>query len=134
MKTYPELTATLQLKHGSLIFKILKQYMTLRLTRLPLRSIRRLLAMTEPTSPSTSTDRIHPTELGATDTQIEAGLNAGLDVTDSAAGTGNENGVSAGPSVRAADKWVKVNGPPVGVTFGARRIEEGADLWSHNAW
>lgn len=40
-----------------------------------------------------------------------------------------------GPSrLRAADKWVKENGPPVGVQFGARRIQEGADLWSHNAW
>lgn len=42
----------------------------------------------------------------------------------------------AGPSsgVRAADKWVKPNGPPVGVTFGARRITDDTDLWSQNAW
>jgi hypothetical protein len=39
-----------------------------------------------------------------------------------------------GPSVRAADKWVKANGPPVGVTFGARKLNEEQDVWEHNAW
>jgi hypothetical protein len=40
-----------------------------------------------------------------------------------------------GPSrISAADKWVKPNGPPVGVMFGARRITEDADVWQHNAW
>ena len=41
-----------------------------------------------------------------------------------------------GPSrmVSAADKWVKPNGPPVGVSFGARRLQEDQDVWQHNAW
>ena len=44
---------------------------------------------------------------------------------------------AAGPStvkISAADKWAKPDGPPVGVTFGARRIQDDSDLWQHNAW
>jgi hypothetical protein len=46
---------------------------------------------------------------------------------------GSDN--EAGPSVKkAADKWVKPNGPPVGVTFGARRLKDEEDVFSQNAW
>ena len=103
--------------------------MTLRLGRLPLRSIRRLLAMTEQISPAAmSKEVVSPLETGATvlDTDEAGGLGE--------AGPSTSGGGGGGGAMRAADKWVKVNGPPVGVTFGARRIEEGADLWSHNAW
>lgn len=41
----------------------------------------------------------------------------------------------AGPSrLRAADKWLKPHGPPVGIAFGARLLGEEEDVWSHNAW
>jgi hypothetical protein len=42
----------------------------------------------------------------------------------------------AGPSSlkRAADKWVKPNGPPVGVTFGGRKLRDEEDIFSQNAW
>jgi hypothetical protein len=41
----------------------------------------------------------------------------------------------AGPSrLRAADKWLKPHGPPVGVAFGARLLGEEEDVWSQNAW
>lgn len=36
--------------------------------------------------------------------------------------------------MRAADKWVKPNGPPVGVTFGARHLQNEDDVFNHNAW
>ena len=41
----------------------------------------------------------------------------------------------AGPSrISAADKWVKPNGPPVEVPFGARLLTEDQDVWTHNTW
>jgi hypothetical protein len=41
----------------------------------------------------------------------------------------------AGPSKRtAAQKWHNPDGPPVGSNFGARRLDEDQDVWSHNAW
>lgn len=35
---------------------------------------------------------------------------------------------------KAADKWVKPNGPPVGSQFGARLLTEEEDVWGQNAW
>ncbi|KAK1921735.1 S-adenosylmethionine-dependent methyltransferase [Papiliotrema laurentii] len=56
-----------------------------------------------------------------------------VDLTSAAAAPDALN--EPGPSrISAADKWVKPNGPPVGVMFGARRITEDADVWQHNAW
>ncbi|ORX34064.1 putative S-adenosylmethionine-dependent methyltransferase [Kockovaella imperatae] len=49
----------------------------------------------------------------------------------------SQSSLEAGPSrptVSAADKWVKPNGPPVGVTFGARTLGEDQDVWEHNTW
>ncbi|BEI80086.1 hypothetical protein CcaverHIS002_0106150 [Cutaneotrichosporon cavernicola] len=43
----------------------------------------------------------------------------------------------AGPStlrVSVIDKWLKPNGPPKGVSFGARKLQEQDDVWSNNAW
>lgn len=43
----------------------------------------------------------------------------------------------AGPStlrVSVIDKWLKPNGPPRGVSFGARKLQEQDDVWSNNAW
>ena len=51
-----------------------------------------------------------------------------------AASTPTDDINAPGPSVRAADKWVKANGPPVGVTFGARKLNQEQDVWEHNAW
>ncbi|WOO85825.1 putative methyltransferase-like protein [Vanrija pseudolonga] len=43
----------------------------------------------------------------------------------------------AGPStlrVSVIDKWLKPNGPPKGVSFGARKLGDEDDVWSNNAW
>lgn len=43
----------------------------------------------------------------------------------------------AGPSTirqSVIDKWLKPNGPPRGVSFGARKLQEQDDVWSNNAW
>lgn len=45
----------------------------------------------------------------------------------------------AGPSQQRApasviDKWLKPDGPPRDVSFGARKLGEADDVWSNNAW
>lgn len=32
------------------------------------------------------------------------------------------------------DKWLKPDGPPRGVSFGARKLGDADDVWSNNAW
>ena len=46
-----------------------------------------------------------------------------------------EAGPSSPPKVLTAyDKWHKKNGPPVGSSFGARKLGEGEDPYAFNAW
>lgn len=46
-----------------------------------------------------------------------------------------EAGPSSPPKVLTAyDKWHKKNGPPVGSSFGARKLAEGEDPFEFNAW
>jgi hypothetical protein len=46
-----------------------------------------------------------------------------------------EAGPSSPPKVWTAyDKWHKKNGPPVGSSFGARKLAEGEDPFEFNAW
>jgi len=46
-----------------------------------------------------------------------------------------EAGPSSPPKVLTAyDKWHKKNGPPVGSSFGARKLAEGEDPYAFNAW
>lgn len=50
-----------------------------------------------------------------------------------------ESSTEAGPSsppkvLTAYDKWHKKNGPPVGSSFGARKLVEGEDPYAFNAW
>jgi hypothetical protein len=99
--------------------------MTLRLALPRLRNLIRMADTTPSTQPLVETRPGAEREQEQEQESVaESGLNTPLDVQD-----------APGPSrLRAADKWVKANGPPVGVQFGARRIEEGADLWAHNAW
>jgi len=46
-----------------------------------------------------------------------------------------EAGPSSPPKVLTAyDKWHRKNGPPVGSSFGARKLAEGEDPYAFNAW
>lgn len=58
-----------------------------------------------------------------------------MTTTMDASSTIAEAGPSSPPKVLTAyDKWHKKNGPPVGSSFGARKLGEGEDPYAFNAW